>query len=109
MRDCDLALSRMVQFGKHHEVVMNRVKVVNDLHGCRYANGQGNPLVLRWRTREGYELRWCGQVVAAYGMYDVEGARRAREVADMLTDLLWIGRRAGYLVLRPCATRDNAV
>lgn len=81
-----------------HELIQNRIAVVNQLHGCRYDNGATNPCKLR-SCGDVYIALYCGVAVASWKLYDVESARYALSHVDRLQDVIWQGRRTGYLRL----------
>lgn len=98
--DTDLTFSQCVRWSKTHDLIANRVAIVNQMHGCRYDNCVGNPCVLR-HLGGLYEVRYCDTVVASYALYDLNTANKALGTVDKLNDVLWNGRREGYMRLLP--------
>lgn len=89
MRDCTHVL----------EVVYNRVKVANQVIGCRYAFNCGNPVVLsRVDGRECVML--CGCEYCVWHRWDVLELRAALERMDALYDCIWYMCRSGRMVMR---------
>lgn len=79
-----------------HDLLVNRVCMVNEIHGCRYHHGYGNPCVVR-SCRHGYVCEYGGTPLCSWSCYDVQSVRDAFATVDALADSLWLVRRAGYL------------
>lgn len=83
-----------------HDVIANRCKIVNQLHHCQYERNHANPCRLDYCGGT-YEMLVYGEVVTTYRLYDVEGTQRSLELADLVTNLLWLGCSQGFMTLSP--------
>lgn len=95
-----LDYQQIYAFGKAHKLVVNRVSIINQLHGCRYDNGILNPCKLKWQ-RGRYVVTYCGRELCAYRLYDGTSADMAVSVVTALADMCWLGRRQGWIVFVP--------
>lgn len=92
-----LDYSQVYAWNKAHKIVVNRVDIINQLHGCRYDSGILNPCKLKWR-RGRYVVTYCGRELCAYRLYDAPSADAAVSVVSALVDMCWLGRRQGWIV-----------
>lgn len=79
-----------------HDLAVNRIKVINQIHGCKHDMAYGNPCVIRKRLGW-YHVYYCGELLVQWDGWDVEGVRLAYERLDGLANALWLVRRAGIL------------
>lgn len=81
---------------KTHELVLNRIAVINQIHGCAYGHGVGYPCCVRSGLGGWYVCTYGGAVVCRWRDCDlsVDDAMRRLEA---LSDALWLVARAGYL------------
>lgn len=105
MDDTRAKIEDMRYWSRLHDVIANKVSIINQMHNCRYARNYANPAQHRHRGGT-YEVEIYGEVVASYALYDVEGTEKALERMQMLTDLYWNGTAHGWLVARP-ESRDQ--
>lgn len=98
--DAGRKIEDMRHWCRQHDLMQNRVSVMNQMHNCRYARNCANPCQLRHRGGT-YDVEVYGEVVTTYGLYDVDGTAAALATMDMLTRLLWNGTAGGWLVARP--------
>lgn len=92
----------MSRWSAQHDLLINRVGVINEIHGCLHHVGIGNPCRVYW-CNGGYVCEYCGSVLCRWGLYDVAACDAAFFVVDSLADALWRIRCAGYLrVLTLC-------
>lgn len=76
------------EYTYYYDLVINRIKVVNQICRCRFDFAPGNPCVLK--RRFGWtEVYYCGSCLSTFEVWDVDGARLAFERLDKLADTLW--------------------
>lgn len=95
-----LTYADVVDWTRKHDLIANRVALINQMHGCQYDYSGGNPCVMRYHGGW-YEVVYCGTQVACWNLYDVPSVNYAFERIDVLNDILWNGRRDGCLSLSP--------
>lgn len=95
-----ISYDSVIAWGKVYDVIANRVSVINQMHDCRYKRAHGNPCALLYRAGR-YEVTYCGEVVARFGLYDMTEVDAAFERVDMLARALWAGRSGGWVALAP--------
>lgn len=84
------------KWSKVHDLIVNRVGIVNELHGCRYHSGLTNPC--RLLRRNGfYVVVYCHDEIARWRLYDLESVNLAFAAVDALAKACWAGRREGVL------------
>ena len=91
-----LTYADMVDWARLHDLIANRVGIVNQLLGCRYAVSPTNPMGVR-RDGSQYEVLCDGAVLASYGVWDVDGIRTAYELVDHWSDCVWQLSRLGRI------------
>lgn len=91
-----LTYGDMVDWSRLCDLVSNRVGIVNQVLGCRYAHSLDNPMVIR-RVEKSYEIVFKGEAIASYGIWDVEGIRAAYGIVDHWSECVWQLARAGRL------------
>lgn len=90
----------MVDWTRTHDLILNRLCIVNQLHDCRHDTGLHNPM--RYKALGGtYEVTYCGVLVARWHLYDLREVERAYKQVDGLQEVCWEGRRLGYMRLMP--------
>lgn len=77
-----------------HNVVVNRISIVNQILGARYDGCMENPLLLTC-NRGDYVLRVCGVEYVSWHAYDLASTRDAYGVVESLKRGLWLLRRSG--------------
>lgn len=84
---------------RYVDLIYNRAGIVNQIHGCTYANALDNPFVV---TNDGgsYCCKYLGEVVAKFDILDASSVRRAFAVVDAISNAVWLLRRSGCLVCR---------
>ena len=100
MNERDGLEASMCRWTKEHKLLQNRVSIINQLHGCRYDNNPTNPCSIRWKDGH-YVMRYVGETLAQWRLYDVQTVTDALSVADTLANVFWIGKRSGVLSLYP--------
>lgn len=80
-----------------HNLIANRVKVINQILGARYENSCDNPCVIEYR-RGRYRVLFCGVCFAEYGVYKERQAIEALKRLDALNDALWYMSRVGFFM-----------
>ena len=93
-------IMQMNAWVRNHDLILNRLLIINQLHGCRYDRCSTNPCGLRHRGGT-YDVEMYGVVVASYGLYDVSGVEDALALVDMLARLSWNGNAAGWAKYSP--------
>lgn len=88
---CKYAINR-----KKHDLLLNRVAIINQTHGCQYDYLAGNPCEVRNAGRL-YECYYGGDLLTAWDVLDISTLDSAFAVLDALSDAVWLVRRAGYL------------
>lgn len=83
-----LCYADLVIWSKRYGLLCNRVKVVNQLHGCRYEQCPTNPCRLVY-ARGSYSVYYFGLLLCAFGVYDVNGVTSALGFLDSLADVVW--------------------
>ena len=81
---------------KRHNLLLNRVAIINQLHGCQYVFDAGNPCVVRGYGRS-YEVYYGGDLLTTWDIADTATLDAAFRRVDSLADALWLVRRAGFL------------
>ncbi len=86
----------MCRWSRTHDKLLNRIAIVNQIHGCRYDYSVGNPCTVRY-ARGAYVCEYGGAELCAWGVYDLSSLDAAYAKVDALADALWLVRRAGFL------------
>ena len=81
---------------RQHELVLNRVAMVNQIHGCMYDYSADNPCVATCVSGV-WQVRYCGALVCSYDLRDYDSVLSAYVVIDCYVDCLWHARVGGYL------------
>ena len=76
-----LSYADLVIWTKRYGLLCNRVKVVNQLHGCRYEQSPTNPCRVLYDHGE-YSVLYRGSRLCTFGVYDVSGVSSALAVVD---------------------------
>lgn len=87
-----VAFDRFVRVNReyvhYYDLVINRIKIVNQILRSRYDFSPENPCVLH--RRFGWtEVYYCKSCVSSFEVWDVNGARLAFERLDKLANTLW--------------------
>lgn len=88
---CKYAINR-----KKHDLLLNRVAIINQTHGCRYDYLAGNPCEVR-NTGRLYECYYGGDLLTSWDVLDISTLDAAFSSLDALADAVWLVRRAGFL------------
>lgn len=86
----------MALWERKQTLVLNRLRVINQVMGCRYDESPDNPCTFGWRGGA-YFVEWYGREVARMPIYDLEAAETAFQRLDAIADALWMARREGML------------
>lgn len=81
---------------KKHDLLLNRIAIINQTHGCRYDYLAGNPCEVR-NTGRWYECYYGGDLLTSWDVLDVSTLDSAFAALDALADAVWLVRRAGFL------------
>lgn len=81
---------------KRHDLLLNRVAIINQTHGCQYDFLAGNPCEVRSRGRW-YEVYYGGDLLTSWDILDTATLDAAFVRVDALADAVWLVRRAGFL------------
>lgn len=76
-------------WARMHDLIYNRVSVVNQLLGARYDGCRENPLQVVYEHGR-YRCVLCGEDYASFGVYDLDTTQRALDRIDALQDGLWL-------------------
>lgn len=83
------------EYVQYYDLVINRIKIINQILGTRYDLAPGNPCVLK--VRFGWtEVYYCKSCISTFEIWDVDGVRLAYERLDTLADTLWRYSCIGY-------------
>ena len=91
-----LDLNDMERWTKKHDLLLNRIAVINQIHGCQYDHSCGNPCAVSYRLGT-YSCIYAGDVLTTWRVYDLPSVDSALVLVDSLSDALWRIRRAGFL------------
>jgi hypothetical protein len=86
----------MLEWSRLYDLLLNRLGVCNQILGCRYAMAPDNPLTLR-KSGSMYEVGFCGEVLADFKVWDLDGLRSVFGEMDTWSDCMWMLSRAGRL------------
>lgn len=86
----------VIKWVKRHDILLNRIAVINQIHGCNYDYSPANPCCVTYRLGC-YTCTYAGDVLCDWRAYDLTSIDKAFVLIDALADALWIVRRAGYL------------
>lgn len=86
----------MSRWTSKHDLLMNRVGIINEIHGCAHHTGLGNPCRVWWDSG-GYVCEYLGSELCRWRLYDLDGLSAAYGRVDALADALWRIRRGGCL------------
>ena len=76
--------------------LLNRVGIINQIHGCAYDWNCGNPCTVTY-ARGCYVCHYCGVDFCQWFAYDLLSLETSLDKVDSLANALWLVRRAGYL------------
>lgn len=79
-----------------HDLIVNRIGIVNQIHGCAYGWGYDNPCNLSYASGV-YFCRYFGLDLCTWSLKDSDSVGLAFDVLDALAATLWLVRRAGKL------------
>lgn len=79
-----------------HDLIVNRVAIMNQILGCRYDHSPDNPFVLE-RRRKGYVCKVCDAAYESWDLYNAIEAERALCSIESLKEGLWLLNRSGRL------------
>lgn len=86
----------VIKWVKKHDILLNRIAIINEIHGCKYDYSPANPCTVTYRLGC-YTCTYAGDVLCAWDAYDLVSLDAAFARVDALSDALWLVRRAGYL------------
>lgn len=86
----------MNNWTKKHDLLLNRIAMVNQIHGCDYGWCCGAPCIVTY-SKGWYVCDYFGMRLCAWASYDVPSLDAAFSKVDSLADSLWLIRRAGCL------------
>ena len=92
-------MSKYSKYGmnhKRHDLLLNRVAIINQVHGCKYDFQTGNPCEVRGYGRS-YEVYYGGDLLTTWDISDSGTLDAAFSRLDALADAVWLVRRAGFL------------
>lgn len=89
--------SDMNRWTEKHDLILNRIAIINQIHGCRYDYEATNACVV---SRDGvwYYCSYFGCELCRWRRYDLDGVSSVFDKLDAMADVLWRVRRAGMLV-----------
>ena len=79
------------------DLVLNRVAIVNQLHGCRYDHNPENPMRVS-RDHGTYVVTYCDAEVVSFRSNDLDSVSSAFAVLDAWSRCVWLLSRARRLV-----------
>ena len=89
--------SDVYAWSRQHDRVLHKVKVINVLCGCRYANAHG--CACRYGYSRGrYFVKVNGEVLAEWGLYDLAAVDLAYQRVSAVSDFLWLSIAGGFLL-----------
>lgn len=91
-----MKIEQMNMWIDKHDLLLNRIAIVNQIHGCNYDYSYGNPCTVRF-CRGWYTCDYFGNRLCAWRVYDFPSLDVAYDRVDSLADTLWLVRRAGCL------------
>lgn len=81
-----------------HDLIVNRVNVINQMLGARYDNSADN--ALRVILCKGiYSLYICGALFATWHVYDLDETCNALERINAVNDAVWFFNKSGRLLI----------
>lgn len=83
-----LTYGEMVEWSSLFDTLTNRMGICNQVLGCRHANAGDNPLVCR-REGPSYVVRFAGEPISEFGVWDLEGIRDTVALLDHWQDCMW--------------------
>ena len=92
-----LEYGTMSRWSRTHDLLLNRAAMVNQIHGCAYDWGVGNPCRVYWDSLGSYVCEYAGDVLCRWALYDVAAVDAALRAVDALADTLWRVRKGGFL------------
>ena len=93
-----LRYSDLVIWAKDYELVLNRVKVINQLYGCSYVDSPSNPCRIVYDHGE-YSVFYLDGRLCTFGVYDVPGVSSALAVVDSYANSVWSLSCSGLLAV----------
>lgn len=84
-----------------HDVILNRVSIINQVMGSRYDCSLDNPLLISCK-RGLYTLTLCGADFVTWRAYDVSSTSDALRLVDSLKRAIWLIRRSGMYKFTKC-------
>lgn len=91
-----MKIEQMNMWIDKHDLLLNRIAIVNQIHGCNYDYSFWNPCTVKY-LRGWYVCDYLGTRLCEWCVYDFPSLERAYDRVDSLADALWLIRRAGYL------------
>lgn len=86
----------VIKWLKRHDILLNRIAIINEIHGCRYDYSPANPCTVSYRLGH-YTCTYAGDTLCSWLAYDLPSLDDAFACVDALCDALWLVRRAGFL------------
>lgn len=84
------------RFAKQIDLIQNRIKVINQMLGCRLVGSSDSHMRLTLR-RGVYMLDLCGEEFASVRAYDVDGATKVLDMIEGLNEGLWLTLRSNVI------------
>lgn len=100
-------ICRMSLFTRTHNLILNKVSIINQIFLCRHDFDPSNPCVFRPGLAHDYHVAICGRVVCSWHVWDLAGAGYAFALLETVANVLWAVRSSGWLAL-PLSPRTSA-
>ena len=84
------------KWAKLHNLILNRIAIINQIHLCRFDYCNTNPCSMK-KERGRFVALYDGEPLASWGK-DLDSVSYAFELVDSFADCCWRIRRAGRLV-----------
>lgn len=84
------------RFAKQLELLQNRIKIINQMLGCRLVGSSDSHMRITLR-RGVYRIDLCGEEYATIKAYDVEGASKVLDMIEGLNEGLWLTLRSNVI------------
>lgn len=94
--DREETYEKSVAYAKVHELCLNRVAIINQILGCRHDYMHGNPcnIYIHGST---HTVELFGNRITSWKRWDLEGCKRAFQDLDFAQEIIWNGKRLGYV------------
>lgn len=91
-----MKIEQMSIWMKRHNLLLNRIAIINQIHGCHYGYCVGYPCTVRYE-RGWYICSYNGNAICSWAMYDYTTLDSSYDLVDSLCNALWLVSSAGYL------------